>query len=83
MNTATKKKTMSTRVDQFRRRAEAGIRSANPDALDLTIEWIEPARKVTWPTGVSGYSGRVQLVADGHEVRRMMARETPSGLSVG
>ncbi|WP_395772579.1 hypothetical protein [Arenimonas sp.] len=83
MNTATKKKTMSTRVDQFRRRAEAGIRSANPDALDLDIEWIEPARKVTWPTGVSGYIGRLQLSADGHEVRRVTARETPSGLSVG
>lgn len=79
----TKKKTMSTRVDQFRRRVEAGIRSANPDAVDLAIEWIEPARKVTWPTGISGYYGRVQLTADGHEIRRMMARESRSGLSVG
>lgn len=83
MNTATKKKTMSTRVDQFRRRAEAGIRKANPDSTNLEIEWIEPARKVTWPTGVSGYYGRLQLTADGYETRRVSARETPSGLSVG
>ena len=82
MNTTTKKK-MSTRVDQFRRRVEAGIRIANPDSTNLAIEWIEPARKVTWPTGVSGYIGRVQLTADDHEVRRMTARETPTGLSVG
>jgi hypothetical protein len=54
-----------TSLAMFRRRAERGIRAANPDATDLTIAW-NWSRKVTYPTGLKGYAGEVTLTAPGY-----------------
>jgi hypothetical protein len=55
---------------QFKAKAEAAFRKANPTAQ--ITGWID-ARLVTYPTGIKEYAGKFQAVADGHRTRVMIA----------
>lgn len=54
---------------QFRQKAEAAFKKANPAA---SIEWIE-ARFVTYPTGYKGWYGKIAATAPGYKSRVMIA----------
>lgn len=66
---------------EFKRRALAGFKRANPDARNIKITW-EFARWVRFPTGLEGYSGVGQVTADGYRTKVLVATWTAHGLSV-
>jgi hypothetical protein len=78
-------KELSTKssLSQFRARVARSVRRANPDATDLTITW-KWSRRVTFPTGLKGFSGLIELSAPGYATRPMIATWADTiGLSVG
>jgi hypothetical protein len=54
---------------QFKRKAEAAFKKANPTA---SIEWIS-AKQVTYPTGVKEYRGQFLAEAPGYRASQMTA----------
>jgi hypothetical protein len=67
----------------FRRKAEAGFRRANPDADYISIEWTFGPKRVTYPTGLQGFVGRFVARAISHRTRELHASaDRLSGLSV-
>lgn len=70
-------------VAQFRRQAESAFRAANADAADATIEWTFGPKRVTFPTGVTGFSGVFKASASGFRSRSCVASATPEfGIAV-
>jgi len=49
---------------------------------DATVIWIEKMRHVTYPTGVKGRLGKVQVSAPGYQTRTMIIDQDSSGLTV-
>lgn len=69
-------------VKEFRRQAESGFRAAN-DAPDAAIEWTFGPKRVTFPTGLAGYSGVFTATADGFRPKVCVATgTTETGISV-
>lgn len=64
---------------EFRSRSVSGFRRNNPDArkgLVITWEW---SRRVTFPTGFKGFTGRFTATADGYSTRSMLASYVEGG----
>ena len=55
-----------TAASTLKKRAEQGLRRANPNAHDLTIEWEGRTRKIHYPTGYVGLKARGILRATGY-----------------
>lgn len=72
-----------SRVSQFRTAAERGFRIANSDVAVLaTITW-RWSRRVTFPTGLKGFTGIMFVEAPGYKSREMLASWADGiGLSV-
>jgi len=45
------------------------IRKTHPDMKGLKVEWAEPLRSITYPTGLKALRGRVTVTASGWEPR--------------
>jgi hypothetical protein len=70
-------------VAQFKRQAIAGFKRANPDAANLTVEWMtgqfDKPRRIKYPTGLEGFTGTAIAIADGYGTVKITAsadRET-------
>lgn len=75
--------TYPTSPAQFRKQAEAGFRKANPDAADATFDWTFGPKRVTFPTGITGFSGVANVSATGFKTKVCVASATrETGLSV-
>lgn len=69
-------------VSQFRRQSEDGFRRAN-DAPDATFDWTFGPQRVTFPTGLQGFSGVATVSAPGFKSKVCVATATPeTGISV-
>jgi hypothetical protein len=78
-------KVFPTTAAQFKRAAEAAFRRANPDAdtVGLVINWTHGPKRVTFPTGLKGYSGVGTAAAPGFRPKTIVASGTPdTGISV-
>jgi hypothetical protein len=73
-----------TTVAQFRRQAVQGFKRANPEAADtLVITWEFGPEAVTFPTGITGFSGVAIARADGFKTKTIVATATrETGLMV-
>lgn len=57
---------------EFRAWAEAGFRSANPDAVGAVIKWVR-SWKGAFPTGFKGFTGSFEVECPGFRPRTMNA----------
>lgn len=72
-------------VSQFRKLAEDGFRRANRDAdmVGLVIRWTFGPKRVTFPTGLEGFSGVFHACAPGYRAGEHVATATrETGISV-
>jgi hypothetical protein len=58
---------------QFKSKAVALFKGANPDAKGVSIEWTFGPNRVTWADGSQGWTGRFSVSADGFRSREMSA----------
>lgn len=76
---------MSTRPTtpaEFKREAVARFKRVNPDARKVKFAW-EFARPVTWPTGLTGWSGVAWVTAEGYRPKTVVATwDTAAGWTV-
>lgn len=63
---------------EFKAKAAAAFARVNPTAA---IQWLD-ARFVTYPTGVQGWHGRFEAIADGYRTRVMLASGDDSHVMV-
>lgn len=68
-------------VKDFLEMAEQGFFKANPDANDASIEW-EFAERVTFPSGLEGFSGVAKAKCPGYRDKTIVASWTKHGLHV-
>lgn len=68
-------------VKDFLEMAEQGFFKANPDAKDASIEW-EFAERVTFPSGLEGFSGVAKAKCPGYRDKTIVASWTKHGLHV-
>jgi hypothetical protein len=65
--------TTASTLREFRNRSERLFRNGNPDARSgLTIAW-EWSRRVTFPTGLKGFTGSFTATADGFRTKAVLA----------
>jgi hypothetical protein len=55
----------------FRKAVEAGVRKSNPGA-EIALSW-QWSRRVTFPTGLKGFSGVLLVQAPGYAAKEMLA----------
>ena len=64
---------------QFKKKAVANFKKANPDAADVTVEWGCVSKKVKWHDGSYGWSGSFVAKAAGYETKRVVASGNEDG----
>lgn len=72
--------TAPTTVRQFKARSLAGLRRANP-GVPLTLDW-DAARRVTFPTGLTGFTGWGRVVFADGTTNKFLATSDKYGTSV-
>lgn len=66
---------------QFRRQAEHGLRRVNPDET-FEFEWQFGPKRVTWPTGLKGFTGHgLVTLSDGERRGFTASASRETGLS--
>lgn len=65
--------TTESTLREFRSRSLRLFRKANPDARSgLVVSW-EWSRRVTFPTGLKGFTGSFTATADGYRTKTVLA----------
>jgi hypothetical protein len=55
----------------FRKAAEAAFHRSNPDAAadGARLVWLDPPRRIVFPTGKAGFIGTLRVKAPGYSLR--------------
>ena len=57
---------------QFKKKAVANFKKANPDAADVTVEWVWCSKKVKGADGTYGWNGTFVAKAAGFDTKRIV-----------
>lgn len=63
-------------------KVRAIVQRGNPDAKGLIVRWVSNPRKVTYPTGVTGFIGRISVDAQGYRPRTMLVDSSSDGTRI-
>lgn len=63
----------------WKRKAEALLRRANPDAPDMVMTWDREPRIVTFPTGYVGWVGTAMISARGYRTKLTVVTSDAAG----
>lgn len=58
------------------------ILNKDGEVVGLDVRWVMPPRVVTYPTGVRGYVGRVDVTAPGYRGRTMLVDRDSMGIRI-
>jgi hypothetical protein len=82
MTTKQKFRTGGKTIPQVRAWTRTQLINQTGDATGTTVEWVEPLRRITYPTGLRGIYGRVRVSAPGWKAQTMTVTSDAYGSAV-